>query len=58
MGYDIVGDEYSGLKLSDIKEKVKNKKILYDLGVDQRDYKWSGTKTLRRVDLSEMPSYL
>ena len=50
--------EYSGLKLSDIKEKVKNKKILYDLGVDQRDYKWSGTKTLRRVDLAEMPSYL
>ena len=50
--------EYSGLKLSDIKEKVKNKKILYDLGVDQRDYKWSGTKTLRKVDLAEMPSYL
>ena len=50
--------EASGLNLSDIKEKIKNKKILYDLGVDQRDYKWSGLKTLKKVDLSEMPDYL
>ena len=50
--------EASDLKLKDIKEKMKNKKILYDLGVDQRDYKWSGTKTLNKVSLSEMPDYL
>ena len=37
---------------------VKNKKILYDLGIDQRDYKWSGMKTLNKVALSEMPEYL
>ena len=50
--------EASGLKLHDIKEKVKNKRILYDLGVDQRDFKWSGSKSLKKVDLSEMPEYL
>ena len=50
--------EASGLKLNDIKEKVKNKKVLYDLGVDQRDYKWSGEKKLSKVDLLEMPKYL
>ena len=50
--------ESSGLKLRDIQEKIKNKKILYDLGVDQRDYKWSGKKTLNKVPLSEMPGYL
>jgi len=50
--------EASGLKLKDIKEKVKNKKILYDLDVDQRDYKWSGIKSLTKVPLSEMPDYL
>ena len=41
----------------DLSSQVKNK-ILYDLGVDQRDFKWSGTKTLDKVSMSEMPSYL
>ena len=50
--------ESSGLKLEDIKEKIKNKKILYDLGIDQRGYKWSGKKTLTKINLSEMPDYL
>ncbi len=50
--------EASGLKLKNIEEKVKNKKVLYDLGVDQRDYKWKGEKTLKKVDLAEMPDYL
>ena len=50
--------EASGLKLIDIKEKIENKKILYDLGVDRRNYKWSGSKTLDKVPLSEMPDYL
>ncbi len=50
--------EASGLKLRDIKEKIANKKILYDLDVDQRNYKWRGIKTLNKVPLSEMPEYL
>ena len=50
--------ETSGLKLENIKEMVRNNKILYDLGIDQRDYKWNGTKTLSKVDIAEMPKYL
>ena len=50
--------EASGLNLDDIKKMVKSNKILYDLGIDRRDYKWDGKKTLERVDISEMPKYL
>ena len=50
--------EESGLKLNDIKEMIKEKKILYDHSVDQRSYKWRGSKTLKKVELSEMPDYL
>ena len=50
--------ELSGLKLENIREMVKNKKIIYDLDVDQKDYKWEGTKKLSKAPLSEMPDYL
>ena len=50
--------EESGLSLIDIKNMVKNRKVIYDHSIDQRDYKWSGNKTLKKVDLSEMPKYL
>ena len=50
--------EYSGLNLNDIKKMIKNKKILYDHSADQRDFKWSGSKTLKKVNLSYMPDYI
>jgi len=50
--------EASGLKLENIKEMIRNKKIIYDLDVDQKDYKWQGIKKLNKVALSEMPEYL
>tara|TARA_B100001123_G_C15118471_1_gene950364 strand:- start:206 stop:1078 length:873 start_codon:yes stop_codon:yes gene_type:complete len=50
--------ETSGLKLEDINEMVKNRRILYDLGIDQRDYKWKGAKKLNKIDISELPQYL
>ena len=50
--------EASGLKLDNIKEMVKNKKIIYDLDIDQKNYKWKGTKSLNKVPLSTMPDYL
>ena len=50
--------EYSGLNLSDIKKMVENKKILYDHNADQKDFKWTGSKTLKKVDLSHMPDYI
>ena len=50
--------EDSGLTLDNVKEMVKNKKVLYDHSVDQKDYKWSGKTTLKKISLSEMPEYL
>ena len=50
--------ESSGLKISDLEKMVKEKKAIYDHSIDQRGYKWSGNKTLKKVDLSEMPKYL
>ena len=50
--------EDSGLTLNNVKEMVKNKKVLYDHNVDQKDYKWSGKTTLKKISLSEMPDYL
>jgi beta-1,4-mannosyl-glycoprotein beta-1,4-N-acetylglucosaminyltransferase len=48
----------SGLNLDDIKKMVENNKVLYDHNVDQRDFKWSGNITLKKIPLSEMPDYL
>ena len=50
--------EYSGLNLSDIKKMVESKRILYDHNADQKDFKWSGSKTLKKVDLAQMPEYI
>ena len=50
--------EYSGLSLSDIKKMVETKKILYDHSTDQKGYKWTGSKTLKKVDISQMPDYI
>jgi len=43
--------EDSGLTLDDVKEMVKNKKVLYDHSVDQKDYKWSGKTTKKKISL-------
>ena len=48
----------SGLKLENIKEMVKSKKILYDLAIDRRDFKWGGEKTLSKAPFDELPLYL
>ncbi len=50
--------EYSKLKLEDIRRIVKNKKILYDYNVDQRNYKWGSSKSLTKIPLYEMPDYI
>ena len=50
--------EDSGLTLDDVKEMVKNKKVLYDHSVDQKDYKWCGKTTLKKIPLLEMPKYI
>ena len=37
---------------------LKNKKILYDHSVDQIGNKLSGSKTLKKIDLTQMPDYI
>ena len=37
---------------------VEAKKILYDHSADQKGYKWKGSKTLKKVDLSQLPDYI
>jgi len=50
--------EESGLKVEDVREKIIQKKIIYDHGVDQREYKWGSEKILNTINLSELPDYL
>jgi len=53
-------DEFakSKLKLEDLRKKIKEKKIIYDHGVDQTQNKWDSDVTLSKVKLSDMPDYL
>jgi len=50
--------EESKLKSKNIKAMIKENRILYDLDVDQRTYKWGGEKKLSKVDFSDLPKYL
>jgi beta-1,4-mannosyl-glycoprotein beta-1,4-N-acetylglucosaminyltransferase len=50
--------ERSGLKLNDLKKRVKEKKAIYNLNVDQKEDKWSSKTDLLEVELSIMPDYL
>jgi hypothetical protein len=37
---------------------VQDKKILYDHSADQTKFKWSGSKTLKKISLDSMPDYI
>ena len=50
--------EKSGLTIADLRKKISGKKIIYDHGVDQREFKWRSEKTLTKIELSNMPDYL
>ena len=50
--------EESGLKLNDIKNLIKEKRVMYDHTIDQRDYKWSGKSILKRLDDKLLPDYI
>ena len=50
--------EQSGLDISDLKKKITEKKIIYDHGVDQKEFKWGSDKTLSKIGLSEMPDFI
>ncbi len=50
--------EQSGLTVADLRKKILEKKIIYDLSVDQKELKWNSSKTLTKIELSNMPTYL
>ena len=50
--------EQSGLDIDDLKKKILEKKIVYDLTADQRESKWKSEKSLTKIDLKDMPKYL
>tara|TARA_B100001123_G_scaffold291247_1_gene324687 strand:- start:555 stop:1448 length:894 start_codon:yes stop_codon:yes gene_type:complete len=50
--------EVSGISLKDLKDKMANKKVIYDHSADSRSYKWGSKVTLKTLNLSEMPDYL
>ncbi len=50
--------EESGLKLNDIKRFIEEKRVIYDYNVDQKTYKWSGKRKLKKVGNEMLPKYI
>ena len=50
--------EESGLKVSDIKKYIDEKRVIYDHKVDQKTYKWSGKSILKKIDNKLLPEYV
>ena len=50
----------SGLSQDDIKNAVKEKRILYDHSADKdmQDHKWIGKKTLKTININKLPRYI
>ena len=48
----------SGLKISDIKKFISEKRVIYDYKVDQKEFKWSGRSTLKKLETKFLPSYI
>jgi len=50
--------EVSGLKIDDIKRFIKEKRVMYDQNVDQKNYKWSGKAKLKKISNNLLPSHV
>ena len=50
--------EQSGLKISDIKKLINEKRVMYDHNIDQKGYKWSGKSILKKINLNLLPRYI
>jgi len=48
----------SGLTIDDIRKFMNEKRVVYDHNVDQKNFKWSGKSTLKKVELSTLPKYV
>ncbi len=51
--------EHSGLNIEDLKQMIKEKKIMYDHVADKKDLnKWKPSKSLEKIDISKLPEYI
>ena len=50
--------EESGLKISDLKTLIAEKRVMYDHNVDQTAYKWSGKSKLKKISNDLLPNYI
>ena len=50
--------EESGLKISDIKKLILEKRVMYDHKIDQRGYKWSGKSKLEKISNLQLPDFI
>ena len=50
--------EESGLKISDLRNLIAEKRVMYDHNVDSKGYKWSGKSILKTVNNSFLPEYI
>ena len=50
--------EESGLELNDIRRLIKERRVIYDYKVDQKEFKWSGQSTLKKIDTNQLPDYI
>ena len=44
--------------IDDIRKFMNEKRVVYDHGVDQKNFKWSGKTTLKKVELDILPKYI
>ncbi len=50
--------ESSGLNINDLKNLVKDKKVMYNHKVDKTKSKWSGGEKLKSLSLNHLPKYI
>ena len=51
--------EKSGIKIEELKNLIKEKKVMYDHKADKSDQnKWKNVKSLKKVNLGELPEYI
>ena len=48
----------SGLNIKDIRKLMDEKRIIYDHNIDQKEYKWSGNKKLKKINRNYLPKYI
>jgi len=50
--------EESGLQINDLKKFISEKRVMYDLNIDQKKYKWSGKSKLQKIENTMLPKYI